>query len=485
MAAHTVPTIIIIGAGFCGTMTAVHLLRSNSTLAFHLVLVDPNVAGRGLAYGTTDLKHLLNVPAGGMSAFENEPADFLNYLKGQFGTASSNDFLPRHVYGDYLQQRLHEAVATKSDSVHFSHIHARALDIRAGTTNASGSGQHHDTHWHVLLSNGTEIRADKIILATGNAQPKTPTVLTSSFIENSSRCINDPWCEDLLERIDWRQPLLLIGSGLTAVDVILKLAGYGYKPAIYAISRHGLSPIAHRGLSGKLAALDLPQLQTLTIAQIVRLLREKVAETEIEGRDWRDIIAALRPHLPQLWQQLPQTQRERFMRHCVAYWDVHRHRLAPPVAASLHDLLSARRLTIHAGRLLTLSDNGAGLDVQLRLRGDHKPMKLAVGNVINCTGPNADVLRSGDELLNALLQRGLIKPDALGLGIEVEDDYTTVSSHSSKAQSIFYVGPWLKAKLWEATAVPELRVHAHNVASNVLTTLANEIVDISNFEKIT
>lgn len=461
--------VAIVGAGFCGTMAAVHLLRSKPLSPLRIILIDSRDPGRGLAYGTPDQKHLLNVPSGGMSAFESEPTDFVRYLQGHYGPTSGNEFVPRFIYGDYLKATLNAAIAGKPENIDFNFVRARATDIQEHTAN---SGE--KSRYEIALDDGTPITAHKIILATGNTAPKKISLRNSGFLQRSLRYINDPWSDDLLDRVDWQKPLLLIGTGLTAVDIAIKLNSHQFQPTIYAISRHGLQPIAHRGLSGKLPAIDLPQLparDSPTLASLMRLVRGKAAEIVADDRDWRDVIAALRPKLPQIWQQLSHVERARFLRHCNAYWDVHRHRIAPPVAAWLQDLMVSRRLIVMAGRITALRENGDCVEAHVRIRGKQQSKKLAIGTVINCTGPGTDVQTIEHALTRALLRRGILRGDALKLGIEVGSDYG--ARGPALPQSIYYAGPWLKAMFWEATAVPELRIHIRNVVDTVFASLPN------------
>lgn len=465
----TIQTIAIIGAGFSGTLAAVHLLKAQTALRLRIVLTDSHEAGRGLAYGTTEPKHVLNVPAGGMSAFDDEPEDFVRYLSHRFGTASPNEFAARSVYGDYLQKTLNEAVANKAENIEFVSLRSRVIDVREVDIDKTASKKI-ATRYDIVSSNGSTLSADKIILALGNAKPATPRLNENESPINSARYIDDPWSENLLERVDQKRPVLLIGTGLTAVDVVLKLAVKQFKPKIYAVSRHGLQPTAHRGLSGKAPSIDLPSLRAserFALRRVMRVLRAQATLAVSEGRDWRDVIATVRSNLPQLWQQLDAAERKRLLRHVSVYWDVHRHRLAPSVAAAMHDAIVSKHLVIDAARISSWSDRGDYIDVGLLPRGQSVQTRLRVGTVINCTGPGTKLATLDDDLIASLLHRGLLRADAHGLGIEVADNYATTSAGPS-ANSLFYVGPWLKAKFWEATAVPELRAHAKRAVDNVL-----------------
>src|SRR4051812_45656293 len=106
--------ILIIGGGLSGALTAIHLLRRGER-ADRITVVDPNpVPGRGVAYGTRNPVHLLNVPAMGMTVDPDEPDDFANWLAVHLDREASEvrtSFAPRMVYAEYVGQRLDEAIA--------------------------------------------------------------------------------------------------------------------------------------------------------------------------------------------------------------------------------------------------------------------------------------------------------------------------------------------------------------------------------------
>ncbi|MDB6060996.1 MAG: hypothetical protein JWM78_1099 [Verrucomicrobiaceae bacterium] len=455
--------IVIVGAGFCGTLAAIHLLKSKSNSALQIMLIDRDEAGRGIAYAAGEKTHLLNVPAGSMSAFANDPEHFLRFAKSSDATAASADFLPRYVYGDYLQSLLRESIAEKNSNIEFSIVQGSVIDVheREGLL-------------HVELSDGQIVDADKVLLATGNTIPTDPSGLDAEFFRSSKRYIRDPWALQILDSIDRQQPMLLIGAGLTAVDVALSLGAKNFNQPIFALSRRGLTPLAHRGLSQEPHDVTLPASlfkSELQISAVLRQLRVLAKTAVVDGSNWRSLIGALRPHTPTMWQEkISDSERRRFLRHCLIYWDVHRHRLAPPVAASLQDLLLTKQLTINAGRLSHLYENESegAVNVSWRVRGRSEVITTRVGTVINCTGPSNNLKHSTNPLLTALLQRGAISQDILQLGINVNDNYAVISANGNASTNIFYVGPFLKAKYWEATAVPELRAHVEKAVRHLL-----------------
>jgi uncharacterized NAD(P)/FAD-binding protein YdhS len=213
-----------------------------------------------------------------------------------------------------------------------------------------------------------------------------------------------------------------------------------------------------------------------SVRRWLRALRLSAAELAEAGIDWRDVLAALRPVTAELWQSLDLAERKRFLRHLQPYWDSHRHRTAPEAYSALQKLLRGGRLTVQAGRLVSFEAAADGkVKVSWRPRHRTKLQSLEVGTVINCTGPSARVERSGDPLVLSLLQQGLMVPDALGLGVQVDAGGALLDSAGRASARLFYTGPLLKARDWECTAVPELRVAAMKLADRLVSLPASGV----------
>jgi uncharacterized NAD(P)/FAD-binding protein YdhS len=461
------PRIAIIGGGFCGVMVAAHLLRAPRPL--EVVLINrphatPTASGtlaRGLAYGTDSPLHLLNVPAARMSAWPDAPDDFLAFLRQQGQAVGEGDFVPRAWYGRYLQHVFGHAMRDAASSI--TVIQDAVLDITISA---------HAKH---TLQFGARppLEADAVVLALGHFAPEPPSELPEE-VRQSPRYVNDPWAEDALARVPIDRPVLAIGTGLTLYDVAQTLAAGAPEGAIRvtALSRRGLLPQAHRNallhpqfsLAPMLAEAfeSRPQIRAWLHA-----LRKVVAAHEGAGGDWRDIMASLRPHTPALWHQLSDAERRRFLRHLKPYWESHRHRAAPETAQAMAGMIARGMLRIEAARVESVrSAGGAGFLVQYRQRSARQSMFLEVGSIINCTGPSSRA--AAEPLLRAMMSRGLVQPDALSLGLQVAANYRLAPQHEAK---IYYVGPLLRARDWEATAVPELREHAARCATEVLDQL--------------
>jgi len=463
-------TLVIIGAGFSGILTLYRLLNSAQHKFNRIVLIDDGKPG-GVAYGLAGDGHLLNVPAGRMSALVEDRNHFLQFARYVLPKAEAADFLPRHVYGAYLRWLLETSKRKVAPGLQVLCIRDRALDISIGRNGLA----------RIVLRSGKNLSAHKVIVATGNLAASKPPIANADFFA-SSKYISDPWHDDALDRIEAKKPVLLIGSSLTAIDTAMTLHGQQRNRQILMVSRHGLLPRAHRGLLHESETpVDVSSITSADprVAALLRALRRQIAQHEQAGGDWRDVIAALRPHTSTLWQKLDAAEKKRFLRHGQTYWDVHRHRLAPQVADKLERLQRRGLLTVIAGRVVDIEDVGEMCRVTLHKRGIAQLTQYDVGAVINCTGPTSNIDASENQLLQALQKRGLISQDQHRLGVRVAENHAARDANGRPSDLIHYVGPWLRADFWEATAVPELREHV----ARLVDTLCQQTPQAQGYSK--
>jgi uncharacterized NAD(P)/FAD-binding protein YdhS len=445
-------TIVIVGAGFSGTMVAANLLRAQHWAATQIVLVERSgKVARGKAYAEREYPYLLNVPAGRMSADPSSPHDFLAFAQQRIPGATAEDFLPRALYGQYLEVTLLDAEVSAAPHVQFDRMRG---DVCSLDPAASG--------YRLTLTDGRTLAADDVVLALGNP---APTELPGT--EGLPHYIPDPWAQPLNFRRG--EKVLLVGNGLTMADVTLHAAAQSNEQIVlHSISRHGLVPpsqtaFAHTACKGDSATLlRAASFSALTLFRAVRQLAD---ETEQRSGDWREAVTFVRNIAPALWQRLPAREKRRLLRHIRPYWDVHRHRLPQQTLARLKHLRERQKLHVHAGRLLRFESVNDQVLVTWRPRGDEKPQTMLVDRVVNCTGPDYNLRRSRDPLTRSLLAQGLAVPDPNNLGIRTGSYGALIDSHGRAATNLFYVGPMLRADHWEATAAHELRGHAEQLAS--------------------
>ncbi|MGX9964796.1 FAD/NAD(P)-binding protein [Roseomonas sp. F4] len=452
------PTIAIVGAGFSGTLLALHLLRRCPPTT-RVVLVERNSQfGRGQAYATGNADHLLNVPAGRMSAFRDRPHDFLDWLQGRaaedpcMAQPTAGCFVARGLFGDYVRHLLNAELGRDDTGDRLDLVRGDALALeedRLGLT--------------LRLDRDRSIAADLAVLAVGNFPPETPPGIASAALDRPWYRA-DPWAPDTFEGLDPEAPVLLIGTSLTMVDAVVSLLGQGHRGPIHALSRRGLLPRAHGG-----PPTPPPEARSLPtrLSLLSRQLHQEALARAAKGQAWQPVVDALRPFTQDLWQAMTLAEKARFLRHLRPWWDVHRHRMAPDVAARIAAVRESGQLQLHTGRIQRVDDLGEMLELVFRRRADGQDQALRAARLVNCAGPGADYDRIRHPLVRNLLDSGLARPDPLRLGLDVTAACALRDREGAISRRIFGVGPVTKAAFWEMTAVPDLRRQCESLAEHL------------------
>jgi len=450
--------VLIIGGGFSGAATAVHLLRQRRGITAGVVERAPQL-GRGLAYSSPHRFHLLNVPAGRMSALPDDPEHFLRWAQNHYdASVQPRSFLPRSVYGNYVGALLDEAIAD-GNAGHFRWIQDEALSVHR-----------YGEHWSVQTRGGAEAVTRFVVLALGNFPPADPPAKGLS----SGRALYFPfaWAPDALEDLPPHGSVLLIGSGLTSVDMIMALRSKRFKGTIHVLSRKGLLPRRYRPAQPWPPFWD--EKAPRTTRELLRLIREQIELAAEKDENWRSVIDSLRPVTARIWKSLPQEEQRRFLRHLRSHWEVHRHRIAPEIGDVLADMKAEGRVFTYAGRMIRYSEQGGLATVSYRDRASRRKKSMKVNRVINCTGSETDCRRIDNSLIASLFAQGLARPDPLFLGLDTDDDGALCDFNGVPSTSLYAIGPMRKGSLWETTAVPEIRTQAAQVAARIAQALARQ-----------
>ncbi|MCI0601082.1 MAG: FAD/NAD(P)-binding protein [Beijerinckiaceae bacterium] len=463
-----IPTVVIVGGGFSGSMTAAQILRraGRAGISINVALVERRGAvGEGLAYATRDPAHLLNVRAGGMSAWPGQPDDFVEWASRRYGHGNPGDFYPRQWYGEYIRDTFVASAADAGKRAKFS-VHLDEVRRVVG---------HPEGGWLVHLERGSSLRADAAVLAIGHRPPSDP--IGSKWTGPRTRLISDPWRPFALNVVRPNEAAVVVGSGLTAVDTVLSLAGRPRTGVITLVSRNGLLPQAHA--AAPLLPADLQALVSRLLASpggvrarmLLQDLRRTARTLGAQGLDWRSVIDGLRPHTAQLWQAMPSRERRRFITRLRPFWEVHRHRMALPAAERFRAMLDRGEVRVIAGQVISVREDGNEVRVAVRSRENGRHIELPAGWVINCTGPMPSNSAQSNPVTGSLLAGGWLRTDELGLGVETNAAGSAIAAGGREVPDLFVVGTLRKPAFWESTAVPELREQAATAAARVLDTL--------------
>ena len=454
--------VVIIGGGFSGVALAAEFLRRRVRLGVTIVESGDRL-GRGVAYGTQVSSHLLNTRANQMSLHADDPDHFVRWSRRRGLAAHGPEFLPRREYGEYLEASLRELCGAESPTQLTVHMQAGALDVIP-------QGQ----RFEIRLEGGRTLLADAAVIATGHPAPADP--LGRSLPEDTWRYLRDPSRREGYDAIRSTDRVLLIGTGLTAVDAVLTLEQAGHRGPIHAVSRHGLLPRRHRARSESLPAdlqaelfAGLVSNGVRAITATVRRVAAKAEERGVGG--WQAVVDALRPVTPRIWSELCGSDRGRFMRWLRPFWDVHRHRLPPVLAGRLAALQASGRLQVRAARLRGAEDEGDAIAVDSWVPATAQRVRERYHWVMNCTG-SSFATEAVRPLERRLLERGLLLADPLALGYLTCDAGTAIGIRGP-VDRLYVLGPACRASFWEHTAVPELRAQAASIADRILGTYAH------------
>ncbi|MGW2051064.1 FAD/NAD(P)-binding protein [Streptomyces sp. NPDC001858] len=450
-------SVAIVGVGAAGALVAVQLCETavRRRIPLELLLIDPaGEVGRGTAYATRDPRHLLNVPAGNMSCYPDDPGNFVRWLcRHGEPTITAADFVSRYRYGAYLADTLGRAIIAAHGTVTVRRLRTRVVDCR-WSDGPGGTAR-------LELADGTTADADSVVLATGPA-PSTSAWLPPA-LRGSDRFLATPWTPGALDTPAQERcsdDVLLIGTGLTAVDVALQLNRPGR--TVHAVSRGGRLPQAHAvtplptvACAEPLTGLPLQNLRTAVYRHVGRVMRAQ--------GDWRPALDGLRSRTAELWAALSLDERAEFVERDGSLWNVHRHRMPPATAESVARMRRTRGLRVIRGRIAdaqTLPDRS--LKVSLT-----DGRELSVGWVVDCTGPGLRLADTADPLWRNLLRRGDAVPGPLGMGVSTDDGRLRDRDGRTR-RAVWTLGSPRRGELWESTAIPEIRVQAAAAAEAVL-----------------
>ncbi len=459
------PRIAILGGGVSGALVASHLLRSSRNLSVTIIEPDDRV-GPGLAFGRCEPYHLLNVPAGRMSALPDEPHHFLHWLERARGEAprralvppnlGADSFAPRLLFGDYIEAFLNESQTASASLWH------RVEDTAIRIEHAHGA-------FHVSLARGDSIAADIVVLALGNVAPTTAHS-SCAAISSHAKYSHNIWSDFPWRNAERDETVLFIGTGLTMIDGVLAFSRAGHTGKMIGLSRRGLLPAVHR-LGQSAPTFLSPAQNPCSLRETISAVRRAVRAQRDVGVTWHAVLDSLRSITPELWRGFSESERRRFLRHVKSYWETNRHRLAPELHREIESLTESGRLTVQAGNLIRVVPAEGRFTAEVRPRGSSTIHSLTIDRVVNCTGPEATLSASTSPLLHSLFEAGLISTDPLHLGLRAAPSGFVLDKKGSPSTSILSLGPLLKGMYWETTAVPEIRTQAATVARSIIETL--------------
>ncbi|WP_345059198.1 FAD/NAD(P)-binding protein [Hymenobacter glaciei] len=451
------PVITIVGGGFAGTALALQLRRQPTLAGAEIHLIEPREApGPGLAYTARRAEYLLNVRPGALSLYSNEPHHFAQWLARQpENSGGTPEFASRATYGRYLREELATVLAPT----------AGPAGVQWHCTTAVAAPLQPNGQRAVQLADGTTIASDSVVLALGNFPPPPPAGPDLRYLHHPGFHA-DPWAAGNLRRIGPDEQVLLIGSGLTSVDVLLALRHDGHQAPITVVARHGRWPAAHEPATAPYPNFYSAMAHETTVNGAVAVFKRELRAAAARGIGWQPVLDALRPDLGRIWAVWPLAEQHRFLQHLAGLWAVARHRSPPENAAAVVALAAAGLMQLHMGTVREILPEGPLLRVRVGPHGEAGSW-LTAQHVINCAGPLLDYARIADPLVVSLREAGDLVPDPLRLGLLTDPHGALLDDENRAAPGLFTLGSSRRPAYFESTAVPELRLQAAALAGHL------------------
>ncbi|HTL80405.1 MAG TPA: FAD/NAD(P)-binding protein [Bacteroidia bacterium] len=442
--------ILIVGGGLSGTLVSLALARLNKTTEFLLVEKNPGMIGRGIAYNHDFTHQPLNVMATGMSLFSDEPNHFLDWLtenkfryRHLLPDVNPKVFAPRKVFGDYIVEHL--------DRIH--HIAPGRFQIRIDEV---VSLRRKENKFRAKMESGTEIEADHVVLALGNFPPGD-LFPENDPVNSDPRYFSNPWTDRIYSNLGGEEHILLVGTGLTAVDVVLGLKTRGFKGKVSMISRRGRLPLPH-DVNTIPVKLEYPG--HLHPREAWQWLKNKIESDK--NNSWVAYLDGLRPLTQEFWKSWSIEERKYFMKRLRPFWEVFRHRIPLASHTLLSEMEKSGQLLIAKANISEAKLSAAGIEVVFDKKSGLK--NDVFSKIINCTGPESNYRKVKFPIIVNLMNQGLVTADELGLGIKCTADGKIIDKNNSTVEGLWCIGPMRKSALWETTAIRELREQAEEFA---------------------
>jgi uncharacterized NAD(P)/FAD-binding protein YdhS len=475
--------VVVVGGGFSGVSFVIQCARRFPWPATFTVVEPRAEPGRGIAFSAEHPAHRLNAPDAVHFLDPEKVDDFTRWVEETDALvrdpeamhADGTNYIRRGTFGEYVRDQFERTRDNNPSNSEIRHIVSRAVKIEESKPGLE-----------VTLETGERLSADIVVLATGNEPPATLPQLQAP-VESHPAYVADPWKGDALGRIRPDEEVLLIGSALTAADVVASLLSNCHTGRIDSVSRTGLLPARQpRPDAGRpvptgaaFSSMFWDRIsrtnslfvekhgQLDRVSEICRALRADIADAKKLGLPWQGPFDDLRDSVRAVWSRLDNEEKRRFLRHLRRWYDAHRFRLPPQLERLLDEAVERGQLSFVTARVQNASIDSERLEVTLHERESGRDFTRSYGRVINCTGPSGRPNLSESPFIQALLASRLCRVHPTGLGFDVDDDCRALRADGERLPSLVFLGaltlgafgeplatPWIAAQIWRL--VPSL-----------------------------
>lgn len=411
----TTSGLCIIGSGYSAAALLLHLDARGAPMD-DILTVGPEQLGAGQAFGCVNRDFRLNVRADLMQLWPDDPDHFARWASEHISDDpdATTPIGPFHRRRDFAAYVSHEIAARPAVS--------EVRQIKKTATSLTRIG----AEWEIRLDNGNAVTADKVVLATGNPPPNWPF---RGHVTDSDTLIRVPWRGDWPERITQQARVVIIGSGLTALDAVHSLRRRGHEGGIWLVAPDGMLPPVQTKWHD---ADPLVWPETPNAARFLRFMRDTVGDIPWEESEWQRRFEGLRIDISGAWRTLSADEQSRLMRRFGWLWSLARFRAGPQAHESAMTMLEDGRLRMITD-MVTGIDTAPGGQHEVRLAGGGS---ISADAVVNCSGAGRD------PLVARLLDDAVARPHQSFHGRPaLTPDLALVRPDGIAHDSLFGVGP--------------------------------------------
>lgn len=455
--------IAIIGGGYTGAIIAKLLVERGPRDIEELTVFEPREQlGCGLAYDVQNTDVRLNVAAHRMRAIPGSPTAFLDWLRTSGTLTVDPDavtpegiFALRRDFGRFMHSQLMPYLDTGA----IRHLRQAVRAV-----------ERENEQWHICGTDGTVVMADILILATGHPPASRPPVVDRLSASTMTR-VKDVLAGDAFNGIGKCDPVVIVGSGLTAIDALCRLKALGHTGAVRLLSRTGLVPRPHAG-GGFSPFGDFSSTDLTSAGKLLSKVRATIRDAQALGIPWQSVFDALRQHAQPLWKALPVRERQRFLRRLRRWYDVHRYRMPPQGAAILELGINTGWVKLETGELASIAEDRQGLLAGVETRAGRTEFRCL--HILLATGPDFRDYADHQRFLLAMHRNSFIQSDPLGLGLACDFAGRALTVAGTPNSTLFIGGPPARPAFGELTGVPEIANQAASLVDRIIGCCARQ-----------